>query len=66
MIFKNRKIQRDIIDTISQNEKCAFGNIVKELDYKYIDLLSNIIKLKKRGKIKKLSNNTGLYTLKDN
>lgn len=59
----NNKIQKDIIEVLREKKECAFGDILKDSEHSYHDLLSNLLKLRRKGKIKKLKNHKGYYSL---
>jgi len=51
---KKEKIQLDILKFVSTKEHCAFGEIVKEMDYNYDQVLANVIELKQMGLLIKM------------
>jgi predicted ArsR family transcriptional regulator len=63
MYMKNNEIQKRIIDVLKAQQPCSFGDLVKELDYSYNEILQNILELKSKGDIQKLNKYQGNYTL---
>ncbi len=60
---QNKQIQTEIMQLLNKNSKCLFGDLVKDLDYTYDEILNNIMELKQQGKIKKIQDHQGSFTL---
>ncbi|MFO7657967.1 MAG: hypothetical protein R6W78_12970 [Bacteroidales bacterium] len=63
MKMKKNEIQKDIIKMLSDKKECAFGTLVKELNYSYNEILKNVIELKRKGIIIKPDKHGGNYML---
>ncbi|MCG8698571.1 MAG: hypothetical protein MI922_10995 [Bacteroidales bacterium] len=58
---ENTIIQEQIINMLNTKKKCVFGEIVRDLNFSYNDVLTNVIELKKNGKITKSAGDDGYY-----
>lgn len=58
---ENTIIQEQIINVLNTKKKCVFGEIVREVDFSYNEVLTNVIELKKNGKITKTAGDDGYY-----
>lgn len=63
MSMKNKEIQKEIIDLLSSKQECAFGDIVKQLDYSYNEVLNNVLEMKNKGEILKSKKHRGNYVI---
>ncbi|NBC82180.1 MAG: hypothetical protein GVY19_02250 [Bacteroidetes bacterium] len=54
-------VDEQIINHMNEYEKCLFGDLVKNLDIPYNELLKHVIELKNKGLIVKEMN--GFFTL---
>jgi hypothetical protein len=61
--MEKNEIQKEIINVLREKEECAFGDLVKQLDYPYKKVLHNILELKNKGEIQKLNEHQGNYVL---
>lgn len=58
-------LKNEIIKLINDRKQCAFGDIIKELNYSYNDILNCVLELKKQGIITKSSNYQGNYIISE-
>lgn len=63
MSMKNEDIQKEIIQVLNEQKECAFGVIVKRLNYSYSDVLHNVLELKNKGTLQKSKKTKGNYAL---
>jgi DeoR/GlpR family transcriptional regulator of sugar metabolism len=60
---KQHSVKSEIIKLINDKQQCAFGDIIKELNYSYSEILGNVIELQEQGKIKKSRDYQGNYII---
>lgn len=63
MKMEKNEIQKEIIKVLRDKKECAFGTLVKELNYSYKVILKNVLELKRQGEILKPDKHGGNYVL---
>jgi len=57
------KIQDEIKALLKKKNDCELGYLVSQLDYSYDRILQNVMELKQKGEIFKLTGNKGYFSL---
>jgi len=63
---ENRKIQDEIIRVLKNKKACELGFLVSSLNYSYNQILQNVLALKQKGEIYKLTGQKGYFSLTKN